>query len=57
MNTPERPQEIPQPGPNSFHSIAVYFSHTISIVVAGILAVRLTHSVMSPPRVADRVVG
>ena len=57
MNTPKRPQEIPQPGPNPFHSIAVYFSHAISIVVSGILAVRMAHSVMSPPRIADMVVG
>ena len=57
MNTPERPQEMPQPGPTPFHSIAVYFSHPISIVVSGILAVRRAPRVMSPPRVADLVVG
>ena len=57
MDTPKRPEEIPQPGPNPFHSIAVYFSHAISIVVSGILAVRMAHSVISPPRIADMVVG
>ena len=57
MDTTKRPEEISQPRPDPFHSIAVHFSHAISIVVSGILPVRMTHGVMSTPRFAHMVVG
>jgi hypothetical protein len=57
MDAPKRPEEIPHPCPDPFHSIAVHFSYPIAIVVSCILPVRMTHRVMSPARFADVVVG
>ena len=57
MDAPKRPQEIAQPGPDSFPGITVPFAHAIAIVVAGILAVRMTDRVMSPARVTHMVVS
>jgi hypothetical protein len=57
MDASKRPEENPQPGPGPFHGIAVHFSHAISIVVAGILSLGMTHSVMRTSRFAHMIIG
>ncbi len=57
MAATKRPEEIPYPRPNPFHSIAVHLSHAIPIVVAGILPVGMTPGVMSTSRFAHLVVS
>ena len=57
MDAPKRPEEISQPRPDTLHSMAVHFSHSISIIISGILPLRMTYGVLRTARFTHRVVG